>query len=79
MIEAISPKRARLLFESGSDYRQPDQAVIDRLAAKMIAGTFEPTPGIIIGTTGRLHDGQHRLLAIMRTGLTVQLEITRWT
>lgn len=77
-IEMISPDEARRILERNTDNRSLRQAWIDKLCRSIRDGEWRTThQGIAIATSGRLLDGQHRLHAIMASGRTVPILVTR--
>lgn len=60
------------LAQDNQNYRVPDEHVIDGLARAMSAGEWKLTPqGISFDPEGLLIDGQHRLYAIVKSGVSV--------
>ena len=78
-IEEISPERAAQLLENNfEDNRRISTSWVDELADAMKQGLFASLNGqnrIIIGDDGLLYDGQHRCLAIIKSGVTLPFEI----
>jgi hypothetical protein len=71
--ETITPDRARAMLANNEGNRRRRDRTVARYAATMVAGNWvmsaEP---IIVGKTGRLLNGQHRLSAIMASGVAVR-------
>lgn len=74
----ITPMDAELLLSSNDLNRKPKKDAIDRYAAMMTAGQWllsgEP---IIVGEDGVLVDGQHRLMAVVKSGLPQEFLLVR--
>lgn len=74
-VEYISPERAKQLLENNYERnRRVRKTWVSTLAEMMQAGDFRSMNGqntIIVGTDGKLYDGQHRLLAIIESGVTL--------
>lgn len=78
VIETISPKVAESFLSCNFDNRRVRQAHVRALAREMANGKWEMThQGIAFSDAGRLLDGQHRLMAVMESGVTVQMLVTR--
>lgn len=78
MPESISPERARKYLDKNKENRSVRDSAVERYANQMKLGRWMLThQGICFSTTGRLLDGQHRLLAIVRSGCTVTMNVTR--
>jgi len=79
-IETITPKLAETILENHwvkEHQRNPSESVVDSYVRSMRAGEWILThQGIAIDTEGELVDGVHRLLAIIRSGVTVKMMIT---
>lgn len=69
-VEVITPERARALLERRAPNRKLRQYWVDYLASIMQRGDWRLThQGIALDVHGNLIDGQHRLAAIVQTGL----------
>ena len=78
-VEAINPKIAEeyLRFNSATN-RRVNQPSLKQLISDMKNGRFiENGDTIRFDHTGRLIDGQHRLLAILATGVTATMVVVR--
>jgi hypothetical protein len=76
--ENIDPKTAALYLESMEGNRSVRQARVDYYAAQMKAGLWRPThQGIAFDSGGHLIDGQHRMWAIVESGCTVLIMVSR--
>lgn len=68
----ITPELAQAMLQKNTDNRKPDKQRIRQYSADMKAGRWKFTTQTIgIGTTGRVVDGQHRLFAIVDSGITI--------
>lgn len=77
-IETIGPEQAETLLATQYDrQRNVKRGAVDRFAADMKAGRWDPDSTIKIDTAGRLIDGQHRLLAVLKSGASVQFIVAR--
>lgn len=73
-IEYIDPKTAAdLLSRNYENQRNVSKYVVDKYADDMQNGRwhYETAGPIIISDTGKVLDGQHRLLAVVKSGVTV--------
>lgn len=78
MKELITPAYAKELLKNNTCNRNPKKVHINNLAYQMIQGQWlyngEP---IIIAKDGTILDGQHRLLAVIESGVTIEVVIIR--
>jgi len=73
ILEIITPDRARSLLESNTNNRPVIKASLAKLCNEMQMGRFVFNGDAIrISKTGRLLDGQHRLLAVVKTGISIE-------
>lgn len=77
----ITPKTASKWLESNAQFnRKLRQTVVDRYARDMLNGAWNLThQGVAFDTKGRLIDGQHRLAAIAKAGVSVRMTVVRDT
>lgn len=75
-VERITPKRAAELLSLNLKNRNLRRSVVDRYAKDMAAGRwkFDGSP-IRISVEGVLIDGQHRLTAIIESGVTLPMMV----
>lgn len=67
----ITPERAAVLFSRNPDNRNLREAKITQLASDLTQGKFHFNgESIIIANDGYLNDGQHRLFACLKTGIS---------
>lgn len=78
-IEKITPATAqRWLSESNTGNRNIRQSHVNYLANEMLAGRWKETSqGIAFFSDGTLADGQHRLAAVVDSGVTICLPVAR--
>jgi hypothetical protein len=76
----IGPDQAIEMLEFNTRNRPLDQKHVDYLAAEMRAGRWKLThESIAFDVNGVLQDGQHRLWAVVMSGCTVPMSVTRNT
>lgn len=79
-IMRVTPALARAWLEHNEGNRTVNRTHIVDLARDMIDGRFRLThQPIAFDATGNLIDGQHRLMAIVQSGCTVELMVARYT
>lgn len=78
-IETTTPRIAQNILDSGNyKNRRLRPSVVERYSRMMLAGDWHLSPeAIVISNTGRLLNGQHRLSAVVKSGVTVQFLIIR--
>jgi hypothetical protein len=77
-VESITPERAAELLGRGGANRPLSDGKVKEWAAAMRAGEWRLThQGIALGPTGEVLDGQHRLTAVVRSGVTVEMMVAR--
>ena len=78
-IETIGPKTAQKYLEARTLNRALNKSKVNTYAAAMSAGNWKTNhQGIALDETGRLIDGQHRLNAIVQSGKSVRMQVTRY-
>src|ERR1700759_5298586 len=74
----VSPEMAAVWLEANTKNRAVRLGWVRELAALIERGEFKLThQGIAFSKTGRLLDGQHRLMAIVEADKAVSLMVTR--
>jgi hypothetical protein len=74
VITSIGPDDAAELLATNAGNRRLNPRSVQRYASDMAAGRWRETgEAIKVGTDGRLLDGQHRLAAIIHSGVTVSM------
>jgi hypothetical protein len=77
-LAVITPERAHELLHSNHYNRHIRQIVVERYAATMRAAAWTLSPdAVAISEDGTLYNGQHRLSAIVETGLSQRLIVLR--
>lgn len=72
----VTPRLAAEFLERNASNRRMRPGHVNALASVMAAGQFQSThQGIAINTEGEVVDGQHRLAAIMRSGVSVRMPV----
>jgi len=72
-IETITPSMAKTYLSRNINNRSLTKNHLAFLKSEMLAGNFKLNgQSIVLGSTGRLLDGQHRLTAIIETGISIQ-------
>ena len=75
--ERITPKRAQALLATMRRNRQITRKVVERYVREMREGRWRSMgQGIAVDWNGCLMDGQHRLLAVIESGVTVEMDVT---
>lgn len=76
--EIITPMLAKAYLTSNTSNRSIRETAVEEYASEMRAGRWKKThQGIAFDTNGALVDGQHRLLAVVKSGVSVELAVTR--
>lgn len=66
----VTPNLARQLLAHNVQNRHVSQAKVEQLSQAMLSGEFKPTGDVIrFNESGEMIDGQHRLLAIIKSGV----------
>jgi hypothetical protein len=77
-VETIAPARAAKMLENNAGNRKPKISAISRYARYMTLGYWMLTgQPIIIADTGRLLDGQNRLMACIKAGVSFETLVVR--
>ena len=77
-VEKVSPDAAaKLLALNTSNFRKPDHRRVNAYAKEMLAGRWELNGDTIKVNGSVLIDGQHRLMAILKSGVTVDMVVVR--
>lgn len=76
-IEEIDPDLAAILLEGNVRNRSISKSTVEAYARDMVDGRWALThQGIALDREGRLVDGQHRLTAVVRSGVTIRMAVT---
>lgn len=74
----MTPELAKQLLGRNENNRNIARGRVNALARDMASGAWKTTPhGVVVGADGRLIDGQHRLHAVVKAGLTVPMVVVR--
>jgi len=77
-VEKITPELACEYLEKNTNNRTIRSGRINELSGAMLRGEWMLThQGIAFAKNGELIDGQHRLLAVVKSGVTVEMMVTR--
>lgn len=73
----VTPEMAKRWLDQNTRNRQISRKKVDTYVKDMEEGRWTLThQGIAFYSTGELADGQHRLVAVARTGVTVKMQVT---
>ena len=72
-IEVITPEKAEKLLSQNIKNRSLSKVIVRRYAADMASGDFVGADSIKIGRDGVLQDGQHRLAAVIASGVAQKM------
>lgn len=77
--ELITPEKAREILEHNTNNRAVKKHHVEELARAMAMGGWDKyaVNQIVIGADGTLQDGQHRLLAIVKSGCPQVFSVVR--
>lgn len=74
----ITPEAAVEWLKRNVNVRKPSSAVVQRYAEEMRNHWYENGESITFDTDGNLRNGQHRLLAIVKSGVTLHNAVVVW-
>lgn len=78
VLEHITPEQAKELLEANTANRNMRSVHVDRIASDITAGRWQMNGAtIVFSADGTLLDGQHRLAAIVKSGITIPMMIVR--
>jgi hypothetical protein len=78
LIESVTPEIAKRYLANNQLNRSLRKLLVNQYANDMKNGTWRLThQGLAFSASGQLLDGQHRLAAIVQSGVTVQMLVTR--
>lgn len=76
--EVITPAVAKALLDNNTNNRNITQGHLAMLKSEILSGNWQYNgQPIIIGETGRLLDGQHRMTAVVETGIPIETNVMR--
>jgi len=77
-VETITAKQAEKYLQFNTNNRSLRKSLVNQYAKDMAAGNWKLThQGVAFNCDGTLLDGQHRLAAIVQSGITVQMLVAR--
>lgn len=76
-IETITPATAAAILMKNMHNRDVSAAVVNTYADAMTRGEWDEHSQIVIAEDGTLLDGQHRLLAVTKSGTTIRAVVVR--
>lgn len=77
-LEVITPAKAKAFLENNKSNRPLNRKNLDFLKHEMMRGNFHTTgDSVKIAENGDLLDGQHRLEAIVATGISIEMFVVR--
>ncbi len=77
-VETITAKQAEKYLQFNTNNRPLRKSLVSQYAKDMASGNWRLThQGVAFNCDGTLLDGQHRLAAIVQSGVTVQMLVAR--
>lgn len=77
-VEMITPDKAKRYLKSNESNRTISNTLVQRLSRDMKAGKWELNgEAIVFSADGKLIDGQHRMTAVVKSGVTVPMLVVR--
>lgn len=74
---SVTPRLAAEMLERNINNRTVRERTVEEYALNMRLGRWMPVGEIIFDREGNLLDGQHRLMAVLRADVPVELRVTR--
>lgn len=75
--QMVTPGLAKKWLATNRSRKEMHQSRIREMAAAMKAGTYKASKVPILFKDGKLIDGRHRLLAVVKSGVNVKFEVER--
>lgn len=77
-VVTITPSLAAEILKNNIDNRNVTKAKVDTYAADMLSGRWQGLNGqtIVVANDANVNDGQHRLLAVIKSGVSVDTLVT---
>ena len=76
-LQTVTPRLARQWLDVNFNNRPFSRAYVEELPRALRSGQFRTThQGLAFDTQGRLRDGQHRLTAIVETGIAAEMLVS---
>lgn len=77
VVQVITPSMAKSMLENNKANRPISKSDVSRYARDMKSGNWVLThQGILVGKDGALIDGQHRLMAVVTSGVALKFSVT---
>lgn len=77
-VQLVTPEMARVFLQNSVPQRKVTQDDVDFLAKEMATGNWHNTGhAILVSDTGKMIDGQHRMLAVVKSGKTVEMSFAK--
>lgn len=77
-VEIITPELAQQYLSNNAMHRKPKQKKIDKYVAEMVNGEWQFNgKSLIFDSNGRLLNGQHRLYAVIQSGVSLKTLVVR--
>ena len=77
-VEAVGPQEAANFLASSTGNRPVRKKTVNQMSIDMLEGRWLLThQGIAIAPSGRLLDGQHRMLAVVKAGVPIPMTVAR--
>lgn len=77
-VEVIDPEKAAEYLSHNAMHRKPKQKKIDKYVAEMVNGEWKFNgKSLIFDSNGRLLNGQHRLYAVIQSGVSLKTLVVR--
>lgn len=77
-VELVTPSIASEILKNNNGNRNIRRSVVEHYAKEMKNGSWQLThQGVAISVDGELLDGQHRLSAVVKSGVSVKMLVTR--
>jgi hypothetical protein len=77
--EVITPKMAKAMLDANTNNRRPKMPIVLRYANDMLKGLWKTNTAefIKISQSGRILDGQHRLMAVVKSNIAIKFQVAR--
>ena len=77
VVETVDPGLAAVLLDGNHKNRSLSTELVEAIARDIVSGKWIVShQGIALDKDGKLLDGQHRLNAVIKSGLTIQIPVT---
>jgi hypothetical protein len=76
--ETITPEIAKAILDNNRTNRNISQKIVKRYAQEMKSGNWQKNyEPIVLSKSGRLLNGQHRLMAVIASGMSIEMFVIR--